>query len=113
MEDLQLRNRRTPQQDGMHFQWTIGIVIAMFGVGIYLVVLTVLQHRRPIPLNAELIALSYATPFVIGGALASGNAIALACGKRVPARVRALPVFALVLGIAGSIASARVNLFGH
>lgn len=113
MEDLQFRDRRPEPQDGMHFQWMIGLVIAMFGVGTYLFVLTVLQHRLPIPRNPELVALSYATPFVIGGALASANAISLACGKRVAAWVRTLPVFALVLGIAWSVASTRVNLFGH
>ena len=110
MEDLQFRSRSAQPQDGMDFQWTMGIVLAMFGFGTYVAVLTFVQHRRPMPDDAELTALRYAAPFLIGVLLASGNALAMLRGKRIPLVIRLLPVFALVVSIAASIFWARLYL---
>jgi len=110
MEDLQFRRRKDRPQDGMHFQWVIGTVLVIFCVGAYLFVLNFEQHRPPTPDDAEWVALRYATPFVIGAALAWGNAFAMLGGRRVPTLVRTLPVFALVGSIITFVVCLRLFL---
>ena len=94
MEDLQFRRRGPAPQEGVHVQFMIGIVLALFCAGTYLAILTIAQHeRRTLPDHAEWVALAWAAPFAMGTVLAIGNAVAMYFDRHVSPVARSLPVF--------------------
>ena len=93
MDDLAIRQRAPAPREGLHTQCMSGIVLALFSAGVYFAVLVYVQHqRRPMPDQAEWIALGRAAPFLLGTLLAFGNAVLMLFGRRVGPIARLAPV---------------------